>query len=162
MSKSRQNLDAAGQGLLFGDLLGFQGAFVGITGQKVGRDLRAAIAGALKVAHKVLKKDRVAVASEMSQLLNCKITKATLDAWAAESKAQWRLPLEYARAFCEVTQDWSIFEVVLYPTNKRLANREELAAARLAECDLKIDRLKTERKAMARSIQRFFIVPKTA
>lgn len=49
---------------------------------------------------------RYEIAARMSELTGTEISKATLDAWTAESKTPWRFPFEYAAAFetaCETT-----------------------------------------------------------
>lgn len=65
-------------------------------------ELRHVLTDALKRTPR----SRYEIAARMSELAGVEISKATLDAWTAESKAPWRFPFEYAAAFeaaCETT-----------------------------------------------------------
>lgn len=53
---------------------------------------------------------REQIADEMSRLLGEKVTKHHLANWAAESKQDYRLPLEWAAAFSVVTNDTSVIK----------------------------------------------------
>jgi hypothetical protein len=57
------------------------------------------VANVLSEAIRTSGLSRYQIAARMSELTGEDITKTTLDAWTAESKAAWRFPFEYAAAF---------------------------------------------------------------
>jgi len=71
------------------------------------------------------------VAAEMSRLTGEPITRAHLDNWCAESKRDWRFPLEYVTAFCVVTGDYGLVAAVLDGTGQGLADEETRSFAEL-------------------------------
>ena len=60
---------------------------------------------ALNQAIKGCDLSRWEIAGKMSDLIDCEISKAMLDAWTAESKEGHRFPAEFLPAFCKVTGD---------------------------------------------------------
>jgi hypothetical protein len=73
------------------------------------------------------------VAQEMSRLTGEPITRAHLDNWCAESKRDWRFPLEYVTAFCIVTGDYGLVAAVLDGTGQGLADEETRSFAELGK-----------------------------
>ncbi len=71
-------------------------------------ELRHAISEALKRTAK----DRFEVAAEMSRLLGIEISKSQLDSWSAESRTEWRFPVEYLAAFEAACGTFSILELL--------------------------------------------------
>lgn len=52
------------------------------------------------------------IAGEMSHLLGCEVSKATIDTWTAESKEGHRIPAEYLPAFCKVAGDLTPIRII--------------------------------------------------
>ena len=66
-------------------------------------NIQAGLREALNQAIKGCNLSRWEIAGKMSDLLDCEISKAMLDAWTAESKEGHRFPAEFLPAFCRVT-----------------------------------------------------------
>ncbi len=66
-------------------------------------NLRQRLREELKRAIRESDLSRWEIAGQMSDLLDCEISKYMLDAWTAESKEGHRFPAEYLPAFCRVT-----------------------------------------------------------
>lgn len=126
------------------------------------RGIRVAISDSLEKARKIFGKDRLSIAFEMSRLLGRDITKTMVDAWASEEKSAWRLPFEVAVAFCVAAMDWSIFEVLLRPVGKRLAEANEVSISRFGEINLQLKKLKSERRHLERVLEKQTLSKKTA
>ena len=126
------------------------------------RAIRVAISDALEKARKIFGKDRLTVAFEMSRLLGRDITKTMIDAWASEEKSAWRLPFEVAVAFCVAAMDWSIFEILLKPIGKRLADVNEVSISRFGEINLQMKKLKAERRHLEKVLEQQTLSKKKA
>lgn len=70
------------------------------------------IRGLVTNAIKTCSKSRQQIAEEMTNLLGAPVTKRSLDSYTSESADQNRFPAQYTRAFCYVTQDWSLIRCV--------------------------------------------------
>jgi hypothetical protein len=102
-------------------------------------------------------KSRAQIADIMSRLTGSEVTERRLNAYTAESREDFRFPLELARAFCMATRDFALlthlvemagFKVVTktefdvlqlgheYLTHKRAAENMALIERRLAGGDL--------------------------
>lgn len=73
--------------------------------------------------------DRDYVAAEMSRLTGEAVSVTHLNNWCGESKQEWRLPLEYASAFCLIVEDWGVFVAALEGTGRELADKQVMLAA---------------------------------
>jgi hypothetical protein len=74
----------------------------------IGETLRIALNEAIKKSTL----SRHQIAGEMSHLLGVEVTKTTIDAWTAESKALNRIPAEFLPAFCRATKSRQPLEVL--------------------------------------------------
>lgn len=70
------------------------------------------IRGLITQSIKGCDKSRMQIAEEMSSLLGTQVTKRALDSYTSESADQNRFPVQYTRAFCFVTGDWSLLRCV--------------------------------------------------
>jgi len=84
--------------------------------------------------------DRFAVAAEMSRLTGKEISKSMLDSWSAESRAEWRFPLEYAAAFEIATDSYALMEFMARKRSCKVYAGDDLYAAELG----KLEKQKTE------------------
>jgi hypothetical protein len=84
--------------------------------------------------------DRFAVAAEMSRLTGKEITKGMIDSWSAESRAEWRFPLEFAPAFEVATGTYALTEFMARKRSCKVYAGEDLYAAELG----KLEKLKNE------------------
>lgn len=66
-------------------------------------DVQTGLRESLNLAIKGCNLSRWEIAGKMSDLIDCEISKAMLDAWTAESKEGHRFPAEFLPAFCMVT-----------------------------------------------------------
>lgn len=69
---------------------------------------------------------REEIADEMSRLLIEDVTKNHLQNWAAESKNGWRMPLEWAAAFCIVTNDTRVIKAALRGSGINILDDNEM------------------------------------
>lgn len=101
---------------------------------------------------------RPQIAEEMSRILTEDITLSHINNWAAASKKSWRIPLEYAAAFCAVTNDYRVIkaafagsginilddsEMVFYEIGKAEEEKREMAV-RLKENRNRLKTLKMQ------------------
>ncbi|WP_119167078.1 hypothetical protein [Algihabitans albus] len=70
--------------------------------------LGSALAGWISEA--LAGRDRHTVAADMSRLTGDPIAKTTIDAWTAQAKKKWRMPLEYLPALIEATGAYWLLE----------------------------------------------------
>lgn len=75
-------------------------------------DISTKLRNALSAAIKRSPHSRHIIAGKMSELLDRDITKASLDAWTADSKDGWKFPAEYIPAFCIAIEDVSILNLL--------------------------------------------------
>lgn len=68
---------------------------------------------AIRLTLKDCRLSRDEIADEMSRLLGEKVSVNHIANWAAESKNGYRLPLEWAAAFCVVTNDSRVIKAAL-------------------------------------------------
>lgn len=99
---------------------------------------------------------REEIADEMSRLLGEKVSINHIANWAATSKTSYRIPLEYAAAFCVITNDNRVIkaafagsginvlddtEMALYEIGKAVEEKRE-SDARLKENRIRLKTLK--------------------
>jgi hypothetical protein len=70
------------------------------------------IRGLITTAIKNCSKSRQQIAEEMTNLLGATVTKRALDSYTSEAADLNRWPAQYTRAFCYVTNDWSLIRCV--------------------------------------------------
>jgi len=73
-------------------------------------------------------------ASEMSRLLGESISVNHLNNWASTAKKDWRFPLEYAAAFCLISQDFGLIEAALEETGRELRTKSPKCWRNTGEC----------------------------
>jgi len=71
-------------------------------------------------------KSRAQIAEEMEELLQRPVTLRTFNAFTADSQEKHRFPLAFARAFCQVTGDWSLLAVLAERSGLRLITQDEV------------------------------------
>ena len=76
-------------------------------------------------------KGRDHIADEMSLLLQTRVTRRALDLYTAESAEQNRFPMQYARAFCQVTGDDTLLRVLAELAGLKVIGEEEQALLEL-------------------------------
>ncbi len=69
---------------------------------------------------------REIIADELSRLLSEKVTLNHIANWAAESKNGYRLPLEWAAAFCVVTNDNRVIKTALRESGINVLDDSEM------------------------------------
>ena len=111
-------------------------------------DYAAELRGVLSVALKKTPKTRYEVAARMSELTGQDITKATLDAWTAESKTMWRFPFEYAAAFEEATGTTCLQQLLARKRGCKVLVGEEALLAELGRVSQMREQLAREAKAL--------------
>lgn len=84
--------------------------------------LKEAIAEAIK--NSGLK--RYAIAGQMTEHLGMEITESMLNAYTAESKADYRMPAEYIPIFCRITKDYTVLEILVAASGSRMVKSEEI------------------------------------
>ena len=67
------------------------------------------------------------IADEMTRLTGEKVTKSTIANWSAESKSNYRIPLQLTAAFCEVTNDNRVIRAAFYGTGINILDDTEMA-----------------------------------
>lgn len=75
------------------------------------------------------------IAARMSELTGQEITKATLDAWTAESRTPWRFPFEYAAAFEAACITTGLQELLGRKRGSRILVGEEVLLAELGRLE---------------------------
>lgn len=104
----------------------------GITGIRAGSLCRKdAVREALTHALSSCELSREEVASEMTRLTSEAVSVNHIHNWCSGAKREWRFPLEMAAAFCRITGDYGLIEVILEGTNLTLADEKTRKAARL-------------------------------
>ncbi|MCK5097440.1 MAG: hypothetical protein KAR45_05020 [Desulfobacteraceae bacterium] len=86
-----------------------------------------AVQEAVRTALKSSMLSREEIADEMSRLLGEEVTKNHIANWAAESKNGWRLPLEYAAAFCVITNDTKVIKAAFKGSGINVLDDSEMA-----------------------------------
>lgn len=92
---------------------------------------------------------REEVAAEMTRLTGESVSRNHIDNWCSDAKREWRFPLEFVTAFCQITGNYALIEAVLTGTGQRLADERTIKAARLGV-------LAVERKKLAREERELF------
>lgn len=85
--------------------------------------VREAVTATLKDCH--LSPEQIA--DEMSRLTGDKVTKHHLANWSAESKSQYRMPLEWAAAFSVVTNDNRVVKAALEGSGINVLDDSDIA-----------------------------------
>lgn len=85
---------------------------LGLKGAPGSLNMSSAIRNALYEAIKGCPLSRWEIAAKMSELTDAEISKFMLDTWTSESKEGHRFPLEYVSAFCQVTGNTKVLELV--------------------------------------------------
>lgn len=125
MAKKQRPLDKAPRQLLLPLSSGGTNA---IRAGRLGR--HEAVREALTSALSACPLSREEFAAEMARLTGESITVNHVNNWCSTAKADWRFPLEYAAAFCLVSQDFGLFEAALEGTGRELADEETKALAK--------------------------------
>ena len=111
-------------------------------------NLDATVRAHLSRVLKESKESRAVIALRMSECSGQEVTEASLNNWTAPSKDTWRIPACLIPAFCYVTEDYSLFDVLLKPLARRLATEDEERQSRIGEIDQKIHALQSEKERL--------------
>jgi hypothetical protein len=111
-------------------------------------DYSVELAHALSEALKKSPKSRYEIAARMSELVGHEISKATLDAWTAESKTGWRFPFEYAAAFEVASETTCLQELLCRKRGSRILEGEEALQAELGRLECEEQAVKQRRQAI--------------
>ena len=95
-------------------------------------------------------KDRYAIAAELSRLTGDDIAKTTVDAWTAQAKRKWRMPLEYLPALIEATGQYWLLEKIAEAVGCRVLLAAEHVYYRLGKLEEESRRLKAQREYLSR------------
>lgn len=133
MSKKGQTSFLSKQRTLF-DILEEQEMVVNLEiGPAVRRTLFEAIKGCSL--------SRGQIAGQMSEYLHRNITLDMLNAWTAESRDDYRFPLEYAPAFCHTTKNYDLIQLVAETLKINIFLPEDAADARMLQAELELRRM---------------------
>lgn len=81
------------------------------------------------------------IAGQMSEYLHRNVTLDQLNAWTAESRDDYRFPLEYAPAFCHSTKNYDLIQLVAGALRMNIFLPEDAADARLLQAELELRRM---------------------
>lgn len=98
--------------------------------------------------------DRYIFASLVASRLKRDVGRATIDSWCSPSHEEWRVQLDAASAICEVLEDWTLFDLVLKPSGKRVACQEENSLTQIADLNLKLAEMQDRCKQIQRQKKR--------
>lgn len=107
-------------------------------------NLDAAFRAHLSRVLKDAKDSRAVIALRMSEVSGHEVTESGLNNWTAGSKDSWRMPACLIPAFCFVTQDYSLFDLLLKPLAKRLATEDEERQSQIGKLIQDRDRIDQE------------------
>ncbi len=128
-------------------------------------DVDIRIRSAVSEAIRISAIDRCQIVAEMSRLTGIDLTKSTLDNWSSESRAKasegvdhngnkrWGIPAEMIPAFCEVTGDFKLIEILATTTNHRLLKSREVVQLELERIKRSMDRLAKKEKELEATLQ---------
>lgn len=89
--------------------------------------------------------DRFQFCGLLSSRLGRDVSQATFNNWCADSHSNWRLPLDAAGALCDLLNDWSLFDLILNVSGRRVLQKEEDLSLRLGAIEIQLERLKQQR-----------------
>ncbi|MBE7415118.1 MAG: hypothetical protein HS130_07790 [Deltaproteobacteria bacterium] len=95
---------------------------------------------------------RELVAGRMSELTGEEITKTTIDAWTASSKAKHRFPAKYLPAFIEATGDREILKVMAEMTGCYLVEGEDALLTELGRIEKTKEELAKKEKLVRQTL----------
>jgi hypothetical protein len=101
-----------------------------------------------RAIHQHPSKKRAQVAEEMSVLVGREITERMLDSWCAETKELHRFPLAFAAAFCQVTNNFDLIDLIVRKAGVRIMRADQAPLLDLAET--LIEKEMTEQQFQAR------------
>lgn len=99
-------------------------------------------------------RNRYDLAARMSELTGREITKAQIDAWTAESKAEWRFPFEYSAAFESACDSIALQELLGRKRGTRILVGEEALLAEMGRIDRAEIELKNRKAALRLRLRR--------
>lgn len=115
-------------------------------------ELRAALSEAIAESQKT----REEIAAEMERLLgsdpNYPVSRATLDAWTAPSRTDWRFPLLYLPAFVAATGAHDLLDTIARKCGRMVVTRADAAVAEIGQVDAAMERLKRRRRLLLKQV----------
>ena len=111
-------------------------------------NFNAQIRGLITEILKGIPLKRWEIAGRMSDLVGIQITEHHLNAWSAGSKEGYRFPLEYLPAWCEVTGDYRLAEMISKGCKCYLVKSEEVLLLEIAKLQEEKKRLSDTEKAI--------------
>lgn len=109
-----------------------------------GVELRHLLSEILKRCHR----SRYEVAARMSELLGAEVSKYQLDSWTAESRNDWRFPLEYAAAFEAATDSHGILQWLAQKRGCEVVVGEDTLLTELGRIERAEQELKKRKRAL--------------
>ncbi len=113
-------------------------------------DIDAQIRRAMTEAIKNVRKSRIIIAAEISELVGVQISEHQINSWTATSKEGYRIPAAYIPAFCEVTGDTTLLKILANPLGVKIVENKDIMWLKYA----KIRQLEKEIKAKKKVIER--------
>lgn len=114
----------------------------------IGVPLRSLLSDLLKACPST----RYEVAARMSELTGVEITKHQLDSWTAESRENWRFPVEYLPAFEVAVDSLEVTTWLADLRGARLSVGREALEAQLGKVALMRDALAKQEKEIRRML----------
>ncbi len=105
------------------------------------------VRSALVEAIRVCGKSRELLADEMTSLTGTQVTARRINAFTAESREDYRFPMELARAFCVATHDFTLLRRIAEMAGFRLIDATEADLLELGREMLRQERA-TEKAAL--------------
>jgi len=96
------------------------------------------------------KESRAIIALKMAEVSGQDVTETSLNNWTAGSKESWRMPACLIPAFCYATDDYSIFDVLLKPLDRRLATEDEERQSKIGQLHQQRDQIDAELEKLKR------------
>lgn len=76
-------------------------------------------------------KGREQIVEEMSELAGSRISLRMLNGWTSDAEEQHRFPVQFARAFCYVVEDWSLLQCIIERSGFLLITQDEASLLEL-------------------------------
>ena len=113
----------------------------------------AQIRRAMKEAIRNCDKSRVIISAEITELVGVNISEHQLNAWTAASKNDYKMPIAYAAAFCEVTGDIRVVRILAQALGVRVVESRDLLWLKYAKVREYEKRLKMKKRFLEKKLK---------
>jgi hypothetical protein len=113
----------------------------------------AQIRRAMKEAIRNCDKSRVIIAAEITELVGVNISEHQLNAWTAASKNDYKMPIAYAAAFCEVTGDIRLVGILAQALGVKVVESRDILWLKYAQVREYEKRLKMKKRFLERKLK---------